>query len=54
MHIGANNKLYTYNMNNETLKTVDVEREREIWELLLIRIKNIRNCLMAAKKQIVF
>ena len=24
MHIGENNKLYTYNMNNATLKTVDV------------------------------
>ena len=27
MHISASNKLYTYNMNNETLKTVDVERK---------------------------
>ena len=26
MHIGTNNKLYSYNMNNVTLKTVDVER----------------------------
>ena len=27
MHIGTNNKLYSYNMNNATLKTVDVERD---------------------------
>ena len=27
MHIGTNNKLYSYNMNNVTLKTVDVERD---------------------------
>ena len=27
MHIGASNKLYSYNMNNATLKTVDVERD---------------------------
>ena len=26
MHIGTNDKLYSYNMNNATLKTVDVER----------------------------
>ena len=26
MHIGTNNKLYSYNMNNATLNTVDVER----------------------------
>ena len=26
MHIGTNNKLYSYKMNNATLKTVDVER----------------------------
>ena len=26
MHIGADNNWYTYNMNNATLKTVDVER----------------------------
>ena len=27
MHIGTNNKLYSYNMNNATLKTVDVKRD---------------------------
>ena len=27
MHIGTNNKLYSYNMNNATLKTFDVERD---------------------------
>ena len=27
MHTGTNNKLYSYNMNNATLKTVDVERD---------------------------
>ena len=27
MHIGANNNLYTYNMNNAKLKTVHVERD---------------------------
>ena len=27
MHIGTNNKLYSYNMNNATRKTVDVERD---------------------------
>ena len=26
-HIGTNNKLYSYNMNTATLKTVDVERD---------------------------
>ena len=26
-HIGRNNKLYSYNMNNATLKTVDMERD---------------------------
>ena len=27
MHIGTNNKLFSYKMNNATLKTVDVERD---------------------------
>ena len=40
MHIGANKNLYTYNMNNTTLKTVDVERDLG---LILIRIENIQN-----------
>ena len=52
MHIGINNKLYSYNMNNATLKTVDVERD-----LGVIINKNRQyseQCLMAAKKRIVF
>ena len=27
MHIGTNNKLYSHNMNNATLNTVDLERD---------------------------
>ena len=27
MHFGTNDKLYSYNMNNATIKTVDVERD---------------------------
>ena len=27
MHIGTNNKVYSYNMKNAILKTVDVERD---------------------------
>ena len=48
MNIGANNKLYPYNMNNATLKTVDLERD-----LGVVINKNGRyseQCLMAAKK----
>ena len=30
MHIGTNNKLYSYNMNNATHKTVDVERDLSV------------------------
>ena len=48
MHIGTNNKLYSYNMNNVTLKTVDVETD-----LGLIINKNgkyLEQCLMAAKE----
>ena len=30
MPIGPNNKLYSYNMNNSTLKTVGVERDLEV------------------------
>ena len=31
MHIGTNNKLSSYNMNNATLKTVDMERFRSYY-----------------------
>ena len=47
MHIGTNNKWYSYNMNNATPKTVDVE------DLGVIINKNgqySEQCLMAAKK----
>ena len=30
MHIGTNNKLYSYNMNNATLKTVDVQKDLRV------------------------
>ena len=48
MHIGTNNKLYSYNMNNAKLITVHVERD-----LGVIINKNgnySEQCLMAAKK----
>ena len=48
MHIGTNNKLYSYNMNNSTLKTADVATD-----LGVITNKNgkyLEQCLMAAKK----
>ena len=51
MHIGTNNKLYSYNMINATLNTVDVERD-----LGVIINKNGKysvQCLMVAKKRIV-
>ena len=51
MHIGANNKLYSYNMNNSTFKTVYVERK-----LGVIINKNgiyLKLCLMAPQKRIV-
>ena len=47
----TNNKLPSYNMNNATLKTVDLERD------LVVINKNGKyseQCLMAAKKRIVF
>ena len=40
MHIGTNNTLYSYDMNNATLKTVDVERD---FGVIIIRIENIRS-----------
>ena len=49
MHIGTNNKLYSYNMNYATLKTVDVDRD-----LGVIINKNekysVRCVILAAKK----
>ena len=40
MHIGTNNTLYSYNMNNATLKTVHVERDLGV---IINRFENIRN-----------
>ena len=48
MHIGTNNKLCSYNMNNETLKTVDVERDLGV--IINNNGKYSEQCLMAAKK----
>ena len=48
MHIDINNKLYSYNMNNATLKTVDVERDLGI--IINKNGKYSKQCLMAAKK----
>ena len=49
MHIGANNKLYSYNMNNATLKTVDVERDLGV--IINKNGKYSEQFLMAAKKE---
>ena len=48
MHIGKNNKLYSYNMNNATLKTVDVERDLGV--IINKNGKYSEQYLMAAKK----
>ena len=48
MHIGTNNKLYSYNMNNATLKIVDVERDLGV--IINKNGKYLEQCLMAAKK----
>ena len=48
MHIGTNNKLYSHNMNNATLKTVDVERDLGV--VIHNNGKYSEHCLMAAKK----
>ena len=48
MHIDTHNKLYSYNMNNATLKTVDVERYLEV--IINKNGKYSEQCLMAAKK----
>ena len=52
MHIGTINKLYSYNMNNATLKTVDVERHLGV--IINKNGKYSKQCLMAAKRRIVF
>ena len=48
IHIGTNNKLYSNNMNNATLKTVDVERDLGV--IINKNGKYSEQCLMAAKK----
>ena len=48
MHIGTNNKLYSYNMNNATLKTVDLEIDLGV--VINKNEKYSEQCLMAAKK----
>ena len=48
MHIGTNNELYFYNMNNATLKTVDVERNLGV--IINKDGKYSEPCLMAGKK----
>ena len=48
MHIGTNNKLYTYNTNNATVKIVDVERDLGV--IINKNGKYSEQCLMAAKK----
>ena len=40
MHFCTNNKLYSYNMNNATLKTVDVEKDLGV---IINKNENIRN-----------
>ena len=48
MHIDTNNKLYSCNMNNATLKTVDVERDFRV--IINKNEKYSEQCLMAAIK----
>ena len=48
MRIGTNNKLYSYNMNNATLKTADVEKDLGV--IINRNGKYSEQCLMAAKK----
>ena len=48
MHIGTNNKLHSYNMNNATLKTIDVERDLRV--IIDKNGKYSEQCLMAAQK----
>ena len=48
MHIGTNNNLYSFNMNNAKLKTADVERDLRV--IINKNEKYSEQCLMAAKK----
>ena len=52
MHIGTNNKLYSYNMHNATLKTVDVERDLGV--IINKNGKYSEQCLMVAKSALCF
>ena len=52
MHISTNNKLYSYNMNNATLNTVDVERHLGV--IINKNGKYSEQCLRQQKKRIVF
>ena len=51
-HIGTNNKLYSYNMNNTTLKTVDVARDLGV--IINNNGKYSKPCLMAKKNELFF
>ena len=48
MHIGAYNNLYIYNMNNLTLKIVDVERDLGV--IINKNGKYSEQCLIVVKK----
>ena len=48
LHIGTNNKLYSYNINTATLKTVDVERDLGV--IINKNGKYSERGLLAAKK----
>ena len=48
MHIGTNIKLYSYNMNKATLKTVNVERDLGV--IINKNEKYSEQCSMAARK----
>ena len=58
MHIGTNNNLYSYNINNTTLKTVDMERDLGVItkngkysEHCLIETKQKANCVLGMIKR---
>ena len=48
MHIGTNNKVYSYTIKNAILKIVDVERDLGV--IINKNRKFSEECLMAAKK----
>ena len=51
MHLDVNNNMYIYNMNNVSLKRVDVERYLGV---IISKNRNyLESYVMAAKKQIV-